>query len=37
MRDFFGEEKRRRKGNWSARLEKIGFMTSHPVFLTLPS
>ena len=37
MRGHFGEEKRRRKGNWSARLEKIGFTASHPVFLTLPS
>ena len=37
MRGHFGEEKRRRKGNWSARHEKIGFTASHPVFLTLPS
>ena len=34
---FDGEEKRRRKGNWSAKLKEIGFTASHPVFLTLPS
>ena len=33
----FGKEKRRRKGNLSARLEEIGSTASHPVFLTLPS
>ena len=37
IRGLFGEEKRRRKGNWSARLEEIGFTASHPVFLTLLS
>ena len=32
---FWGEGKRRRKGNWSARLENIGFTASHPVFFIL--
>ena len=36
MEELFDGEKRRRKGNWSVRLEKIRFTTSHPVFLTLP-
>ena len=33
----FLQEKERRKGDWSARLERIGFAASHLVFLTLLS
>ena len=35
--EAFLREKERRKGDWSARLERIGFTTSHLVFLTLLS
>ena len=34
---LFGKEKRRRKGDWSARVERIGFVASHLAFLTLLS
>ena len=35
--EAFLRKREQRKGDWSARLERIGFVASHLVFLTLLS